>query len=44
VLVDAKPEAIAFNERLGFVRLDLATRELGDRQQPVMLRIEHSAG
>ena len=37
VVVDAKPEAVAFYEKLGFTRLELAAGELGDRPQPVAL-------
>lgn len=40
VLVDAKPEAVAFYEKLGFVRLEIATGELGDRPQPLTLFLE----
>jgi len=40
VLVDAKPEAIEFYERLGFIALDSAAGELGDRPQPVPMFLE----
>lgn len=35
VLVDAKPDAVAFYKRLGFVELDAVAGELGDRPQPM---------
>jgi hypothetical protein len=35
VVVDAKPEAAAFYERLGFSRLDVSAGELGDRPEPL---------
>ena len=37
VVVDAKPEAVSFYEKLGFTRLELVAGELGDRPQPVAL-------
>jgi len=40
VVVDAKPEAVVFYERLGFVRLEGLAGELGDRPQPVPMFIE----
>lgn len=41
VVVDAKPEAIAFYEKLGFLRLEVVAGELGDRPQlvPMFLQI-----
>lgn len=43
VVVDAKPEAVRFYETLGFVDLDTASGELGDRPQPCSMFIELSA-
>ena len=40
VLVDAKPEAVAFYERLGFLRLEVVAGELGDRPQPEAMFLE----
>lgn len=40
VLVDAKTEAVAFYEKLGFVRLQAVAGQLGDRPEPVPLFIE----
>lgn len=40
VVVDAKPEAIAFYEKLGFVRLAAVAGELGDRPQPLPMFLE----
>ena len=40
VVVDAKPDAVAFYEKLGFVRLELVAGELGDRPQPVAMFLE----
>ncbi len=40
VVVDAKPEAVAFYEKLGFVQLEIVAGELGDRPQPVAMFIE----
>jgi GNAT superfamily N-acetyltransferase len=40
VVVDAKPEAIPFYERLGFLRLDPVAGELGDRPQPLPMFLE----
>ena len=34
VLVDAKPDAIAFYRRFGFMVIDMVTGPLGDRPQP----------
>ena len=39
VLVDAKPEAVPFYERLGFVRLDAVAGLLGDRPEPLPMFI-----
>jgi GNAT superfamily N-acetyltransferase len=40
VIVDAKPEAIAFYDKLGFIRLDVVAGELGDRPQPLPMFLE----
>lgn len=40
VVVDAKPGAIAFYEKLGFVRLEVVAGELGDRPQPLPMFLE----
>jgi GNAT superfamily N-acetyltransferase len=40
IVVDAKPGAVAFYEKLGFVRLEVAAGELGDRPQPLAMFLE----
>ncbi len=40
VVVDAKPEAVAFYERLGFIQLDSIAGHLGDRPQPLPMFLE----
>ena len=40
VVVDAKPEAVAFYEKLGFVPLEVIAGELGDRPQPLPMFLE----
>ena len=40
VLVDAKPESVAFYERLGFLRLEGVAGELGDRPTPLPMFLE----
>lgn len=40
LVVDAKPDAVAFYERLGFVPLALVAGELGDRPQPLPMFLE----
>ena len=40
VVVDAKPEAVAFYEKLGLVALELVGGELGDRPQSLPMFIE----
>jgi GNAT superfamily N-acetyltransferase len=40
VVVDAKPEAVAFYEKLGFVRLEVMAGELGDRPEPLPMFLE----
>jgi predicted N-acetyltransferase YhbS len=37
VLVDAKPDALAFYERFGFVALEALQGHLGDRPQPALM-------
>lgn len=43
VVVDAKPEAVAFYERLGFVALEALAGQLGDRPQPLPMFLELGA-
>lgn len=40
VVVDAKPEAVPFYEKLGFLRLQVVAGELGDRPQPLSMFLE----
>jgi GNAT superfamily N-acetyltransferase len=40
VVVDAKPDAVAFYERLGFLRLAVVAGELGDRPVPLPMFLE----
>ncbi len=40
VIVDAKPEAIPFYEKLGFLLLEVVSGELGDRPQPQPMFLE----
>ena len=40
VVVDAKPDAVAFYEKLGFVRFDIVAGELGERPQPLPMFLE----
>lgn len=40
VVVDAKPEAVAFYEKLGFVPLAAVAGQLGDRPQPLPMFLE----
>jgi GNAT superfamily N-acetyltransferase len=42
VVVDAKPLAVAFYEKLGFVRLQAASGKLGDRPEPLPMFLELS--
>jgi ribosomal protein S18 acetylase RimI-like enzyme len=35
VVVDAKPHAISFYERYGFIRLETLEGNLGDRPEPI---------
>lgn len=43
VVVDAKPEAIPFYQKLGFVQLTAVAGELGDRPQPLAMFLELGA-
>jgi GNAT superfamily N-acetyltransferase len=40
VVVDAKPEAVRFYERLGFAKLETVAGELGDRPEPLPMFLE----
>jgi len=40
VVVDAKPEAVAFYKKLGFVPLEVTAGQLGDRPEPLPMFIE----
>lgn len=40
VVVDAKPDAVSFYEKLGFVHLEVVAGELGDRPQPIAMFLE----
>ena len=40
VVVDAKPEAVAFYEKLGFVPLEVTAGQLGDRPEPLPMFLE----
>ena len=40
VVVDAKPEAVAFYEKLGFIALDATAGTLGDRPEPAPMFLE----
>lgn len=43
VVVDAKPEAVGFYRKLGFIELEARAGALGDRPQPLPLFIELGA-
>lgn len=43
VVVDAKPQAVAFYERYGFSRLDTVQGRLGDRPEPIPMFLELGA-
>jgi GNAT superfamily N-acetyltransferase len=43
LIVDAKPDAVAFYSRLGFVPLDVVAGQLGDRPQPLPMFLELGA-
>jgi GNAT superfamily N-acetyltransferase len=40
IVVDAKPAAVAFYERLGFIRLEPVGGQLGDRPEPLPMFLE----
>ena len=40
MVVDAKPEAAAFDEKLGFVPLRVTAGQLGDRPEPLPMFLE----
>lgn len=40
LIVDSKPEAVAFYEALGFIRLEAVAGLLGDRPEPVPMFLE----
>jgi len=43
VVVDAKPEAVGFYEKLGFIALEVTAGQLGDRPQPLSMFLELGA-
>jgi GNAT superfamily N-acetyltransferase len=43
VVVDAKPDAITFYEKLGFVRFEARAGQLGDRPEPLPMFLDLSA-
>lgn len=43
VVVDAKPEAVAFYEKLGFIDLEASAGQLGDRPEPRPMFLELGA-
>jgi hypothetical protein len=43
VVVDAKPEAVGFYEKLGFIALDAIAGQLGDRPEPLPMFLELGA-
>jgi GNAT superfamily N-acetyltransferase len=43
VIVDAKPDAVTFYERLGFLRLEVKAGHLGDRPEPTPMFLELGA-
>lgn len=43
IVVDAKPDAVAFYEKLGFVQLEVAAGQLGDRPEPLPMFLEVGA-
>jgi GNAT superfamily N-acetyltransferase len=40
VVVDAKPEAVGFYKRLGFIALEVVAGQLGDRPEPLPMLLE----
>lgn len=43
VVVDAKPEAVGFYEKFGFIPLEAASGQLGDRPEPLPMFLELGA-
>lgn len=43
VVVDAKPDAVAFYEKLGFISLEVTAGHLGDRPEPLPMFLELGA-
>jgi GNAT superfamily N-acetyltransferase len=43
LVVDAKPDAVSFYEKLGFIRLEVTAGELGDRPLPLPMFLELGA-
>jgi GNAT superfamily N-acetyltransferase len=43
VVVDAKPDAVTFYEKLGFIRLGVLAGQLGDRPEPLPMFLELAA-
>jgi GNAT superfamily N-acetyltransferase len=43
VVVDAKPEAVGFYQKFGFLALEVTAGELGDRPQPLPMFLELAA-
>ncbi len=43
VLVDAKPEAVGFYEKLGFIAVEAEAGQLGDRPEPLPMFLELGA-
>ena len=43
VVVDAKPEAVSFYQKLGFIALEARAGQLGDRPQPLPMFLELGA-
>jgi GNAT superfamily N-acetyltransferase len=43
VVVDAKPDAVEFYRKFGFIRIDLAAGALGDRPEPLPMFLELGA-
>jgi hypothetical protein len=43
VVVDAKPDAIPFYEKLGFIALEARAGQLGDRPEPLPMFLELGA-
>jgi GNAT superfamily N-acetyltransferase len=40
IVVDAKPDAVAFYDKLGFLRLEVVSGALGDRPEPIPMFLE----